>query len=339
MKNIALACLNYESATKHLPPGFIATGPVDATESWAWSTFTLPYLEEQAVFDQMRPSETFLQPVDGTRTGKRNLADVFKAAGGSLSSPELKPLQAIIPIFRCPSDSLPPLCPIHDQEKSLSYDAGTFERSFDGANSPAGFQAPVSNYMGVKGMVDASCSGSGASPNWLPNADRCANNGVFFGNSNIRLKQITDGLSQTFMIGERDKYCRAGTWIGVRNPLGGNDMHSSIWALGHVGDPYGKLNYFQTGASNTCTEGFSSSHPGGGFFAFCDGSVHWINDDIQFDVLPALNKTNPTDCFAIKGSGSSICKSQDPANPANMIGVYQRLAWRDDALAIGGTDY
>src|SRR3954464_4988093 len=76
MKNIALAVLNYESAKKHYPKGFVSPGP-GAIESWAWSTFILPYLEEQAIFDQMRPSETYIAPVLATRTGKRNLADMI----------------------------------------------------------------------------------------------------------------------------------------------------------------------------------------------------------------------------------------------------------------------
>src|SRR5262245_59952849 len=76
MKNIALACLNYESATKHLPPGFVSTG-TGAIASWCWASFALPYLEEQAVYDGLGVTETFMQPVNGSRTGKRNLVDVL----------------------------------------------------------------------------------------------------------------------------------------------------------------------------------------------------------------------------------------------------------------------
>src|SRR4051812_40352926 len=80
MHNLALASLNYESAKKRLPVGFLATGPT-TIESWGWGVYLLPYLEEQSVYDQLRPAETFIQPMDAARKGQRNLADVLAASG------------------------------------------------------------------------------------------------------------------------------------------------------------------------------------------------------------------------------------------------------------------
>src|SRR4051794_21681889 len=61
LKQLGLACLNYESAKKRLPQGFISQP--SGVEAWAWSTFILPYIEEQALYDRLSPSETFQQPV------------------------------------------------------------------------------------------------------------------------------------------------------------------------------------------------------------------------------------------------------------------------------------
>jgi prepilin-type N-terminal cleavage/methylation domain-containing protein/prepilin-type processing-associated H-X9-DG protein len=343
MHNVGMACLSYESTKKRLPNGFVPTTP-SSTETWAWSTFILPYLEEQAVFDKLRPSETFLQPVSVKPSGKRNLADLFLAAGGSLSSPELQPLQAIIPVFRCASDSTPPLIPITNPVDPLPpvtppcnpgrpSDTGTWERHFNGANSPTGFQPSTSNFVGVKGMVDAPCPFTGG----VADPERCANTGVFYGNSNIGIRQITDGTSKTFMIGERNKFCLAATWIGVRNPLDGADSWSSVWAMGHVAGAHGKINYPCSGGHNTCTEGFSSNHPGGAYFAFCDGSVHFISEDINWDDI-----TNSFTCYAppiqpTSANYGSRCLFSTPAGAS--IGVYQRLATRNDTLPVGEGDY
>src|ERR1700748_2155520 len=55
LKNIGLALQNYHTAKNRFPKGFVCTG-AGAIEAWAWSTFLLPYLEEQAIYDQMRPA-------------------------------------------------------------------------------------------------------------------------------------------------------------------------------------------------------------------------------------------------------------------------------------------
>ncbi len=299
LKNIGLALQNYHAATKHFPKGFVSTGS-GAIEAWAWSTYLLPYLEEQAIFDQLRPAEEWILPVDPNRTGKRNLADVLAAAKAGKTA-ELIPLQTPLPLFRCPSDSTPSLIPVGnpvDPAVTRTMDTGTWERHFNGIYAPTGFQPSTSNYVGSMGTIDAICDGGLLGGQWVIDQPRCNDTGVFFGNSAISIKQITDGTSKTFAVGERDKFCLAATWIGVRNPYG-PEMWSSRWALGHV---YFKLNYPLTGNHDTCTESFSSPHPGGAYFAFCDGSVHFISDDIDFN-----NIDNAQDCFYTPPPSSKPC--------------------------------
>lgn len=337
LKQLALAAVNYQTAKKNFPPGFVPTGPGGEIETWGWSVFLLPYVEEQAVYDSLRPSETFMQPVDGTRKGPRNLADVFIA--GKSNPAEIVPLQTPLSVFRCASDATPALVPC-DQDgngkcdiinpTARTTDNDRWERSFLGANSKGltpKFEPSASNYVGNRGMIDAGCpsdSNSPASPNWIADQSRCNSNGIFFGNSKVSAKGITDGTSKTFMIGERDKYCLAATWIGVRNPFDGSEIHSSLWTLAHVAIA---INFPTTARYETCPEGFSSAHEGGVFFAFCDGSVRFVTDDVNF----SLAGNSPV-CRASKTS-LSRCYPVNP-NTGESVGVYQRLAWRDDELVI-----
>jgi prepilin-type N-terminal cleavage/methylation domain-containing protein/prepilin-type processing-associated H-X9-DG protein len=330
LKNIALALLNHESARKRFPTGFVSQpGNVEA---WVWATFALPYLEEQGIYDRLRPSDTYLTPVSGTRTGQRNLADLFA------SNRDLEVLQTPLPIFRCPSDSTPALVPKYTGSLSTilpcnpgrAVETDNFERHFNGANSPNGFQVSTSNYVGSKGTIDSDCP--------FGDAERCANTGIFWGNSKVALKQITDGTTKTFLVGERDRFCLAATWIGARNPPG-PDAWSSNWALAHVASPHGKPQYPCTGNHNTCAESFSSPHSGGGFFAFCDGSVHFVSEDVSFDNAGQIDSdANGTVCWANPRATAAPgpCK---PQIGTRTIGVYQRLAWRNDGMEIDDTSF
>jgi hypothetical protein len=189
--------------------------------------------------------------------------------------------------------------------------------------------------MGVKGTINAGCQASTTGTNgttgagWDRDRLRCANNGVFWAESQVSTKNITDGTTKTFLVGERDRYCLAGTWIGVRNSYG-PDIHSSLWATGHAAI---KLNDPSTGDADTCAEGFSSKHSGGAFFALCDASVRFISDDINYDTGPVDNVKN---CYVKKDPAKSNSKQCVADDGSKKIGVYQRLAWMNDGLSIDG---
>ena len=123
-----------------------------------------------------------MQPVDGTRTGKRNLADVFLCRQNQLG--DLARCRRRCRCFAARRTQRPIWCPAisqaaaarHGPASSRTPDKDLWERSFRGTNAPADFLPPASNYVGSRGMIDASCDGSGsgtaASP-WVPDDHRC----------------------------------------------------------------------------------------------------------------------------------------------------------------------
>ena len=83
--------------------------------------------------------------------------------------------------------------------------------------------------------------------------------------------------------------------------------------------------------SNTCTEGFSSRHPNGANFTFCDGSVHFISDLIEFSNASLEyppSGTWPGYCF----TKPTKCTDKYPNTSADLddFGVYQLLGIRND---------
>ncbi len=298
MHNLALGLLNYESANNKFPSGFIIQERQE--ESWGWTNFILPYIEQQGLYDSLGVSD-------------RRLADLFIAAGGRLDAPEIAFVQTVLPVYRCPSDPTPPLLPANMEDIRAIYPetTGNNARHFNGNNTPDGFEPAASNYIGMKGYFDNEWCDGNRRYEW---DELCDNNGVLYGDSKIGFQDITDGTSNTFMIGERNLRCLAGTWVGARNPPG-PDMWSSYYVIGRGSL---KLNLPASGAHNTCTEGFSSGHPGGAHFVNCDGSVHFVNEDIGFN-NGAGNRTIFRPGVSIRGS---------------LLGVYQRLASRNDGVVI-----
>lgn len=123
------------------------------------------------------------------------------------------------------------------------------------------------------------------------------NNGIFFLNSAVRYRDVTDGASHTIFVGERtlprngatsptDLGWMSGTRATLRNT--GQQINSNMPnRMGRMGSPQ------QQEAENTenpdlFVGGYSSYHPGGANFAFGDGSVHFLSENLDLESLEQL---------------------------------------------------
>ncbi|HMP78118.1 MAG TPA: DUF1559 domain-containing protein [Pirellulaceae bacterium] len=162
----------------------------------------------------------------------------------------------VVPVFICSSESAP-------DQVDLSE---TPHHPHDPPPPPSGAPSLIvgrSSYSGVFGSNEIE-------------DDPLNGNGLFFGNSRIRLRDITDGLSNTIMIGERrNDYGRIG-WVG---------------SVGDIAEPFARI----VGSADHVPnhrhghfEDFRSFHRVGANFAFADGSTQLISDTIDEDVYWAL---------------------------------------------------
>jgi prepilin-type N-terminal cleavage/methylation domain-containing protein/prepilin-type processing-associated H-X9-DG protein len=163
-----------------------------------------------------------------------------------------------LPVFLCPSDN-PPV---------------TFLPAYATAS------LAFANYVGVFGSGKITIDAGGG-------------DGIFYRNSRTRIADITDGTSNTLMIGERSSRVAYSSWTGAltgcevkpNSPTEYGNGSAAVLCLGHIGyaedehTPNNPLNY---------VEDFSSWHPGGVNFVFADGSVRFISDSINPVVWSAL---------------------------------------------------
>ena len=103
--------------------------------------------------------------------------------------------------------------------------------------------------------------------------------GVFFHNSRIGIKNIVDGLSKTFFVGERSSHLGSSTWVGVI-PEGEESMARIVGS--------GDLPPNPANLDSGHLDDFSSAHPSGTHFLYGDGAVNLIGDEIDPEVYRAM---------------------------------------------------
>jgi prepilin-type N-terminal cleavage/methylation domain-containing protein/prepilin-type processing-associated H-X9-DG protein len=107
-----------------------------------------------------------------------------------------------------------------------------------------------------------------------------------------RFADIKDGMSNTFMLGERDTVFQfAAVWPGKASSTGASNSTWSGWRP-NTKHPSSTGIGETVGGVDQCTRSTpSSQHPGGVNYAFCDGSVKFIKETIESDPAAQVGGT------------------------------------------------
>jgi prepilin-type N-terminal cleavage/methylation domain-containing protein len=249
LHQIGVATHNYHAAFNRFPSGWIASNDHDEP-GWGWAVALLPYLEQTNVtrmIDNRLPIE--------------------------IAEHEAVRLHSIAN-FMCPSDTGPAIFMIgsghghddHDDDHWDDDDHNHGSGNVDEGLEPL-FPIAKSNYCGVFGTFDI-------------HDNPYRGDGVFFGNSFVRIGDIRDGSSNTLMVGERTSRLGGSIWHGVIHEA--NMAEARILGVAdHVpNDPIGHF------------EDFSSFHNGVTGFALGDGSVRHLTNNMDLRVYQALSTRN-----------------------------------------------
>jgi len=253
LKQMALAIHGYHDANEKFPYATTDRQPGEVTSSYVTAQILiLPYLEQDAVAKRWNPKLP------------RNDISTEVALGYSNSSLQ----KMLIPTYTCPSMT-PPTGPLGGAENraycSYIVAAGTQDATLHPYWSSYGLPTPVAYSGAIVPIKDYSTEPT--NPNRVTN-----------------ILGITDGSSNTFLVGETD-FKPAG--VPSRS-------YGGVWAYGYIGYSWGTTFHPFNNHKNTTTVygAFRSEHTGGANFALADGSVRFVRDSITPATYNAYGSRN-----------------------------------------------
>ncbi|MBA3482600.1 MAG: DUF1559 domain-containing protein [Pirellulales bacterium] len=274
LKQIGLACLNYESAKGELPAGSTAQDHgINSSYFGTWAVSILPYNEQASLHRLHNPKQ------DMSHATNQALRETF------------------VPTYLCPSDVL------LQASRLFQPESGDKAIAANARYAPGSYRAMSGRSPSIDGQHywDNPEAYLATRVTNLPDWTRGAMHNVilsFASNdraklSPVKVQQIVDGTSNTILAGE---------YSSASLPPGTDKVRGGLWAYAYtsynqssatpfsdtlLGD-YQKC--FDQGKDwNRCKRGFGSLHVGDVFQVVnCDGSVTQISSDVDMDLWAGL---------------------------------------------------
>jgi prepilin-type N-terminal cleavage/methylation domain-containing protein len=286
LKQLALGLHNYESVHKKFPPagrGYSWCGPHAASAGDAvimnsnGMVELLPYIEQQAVYDQFNHKETFAVTAGTQLRNTTGAPTSDPSTNGNAAAAKV-----VLSVFNCPSESTLPL------DRTLSGNPY-------GPTAAAGFFGTSTNYDFIAAHYDYNYCNY-----WKTLPVAPTNQRMFGENSETTTASVLDGLSNTFALGETTKWhvngrafawaYRAWVMTGV-DPAHPTNPGINLWHLPAVAPTWQNPPYIPVaGRTRTWWAAASSLHPSGCHFAMGDGSVRFVREQTSAPVLGALSR-------------------------------------------------
>ena len=301
LKQLGIALHNYHDTHSSFPAGYYSygtsngSGPAwaaidpatwDAAPGWTWGTMLLPYMDQAPLYNALNLNLPCW-----------DLANLSAA-------------QTKLPVFLCPSSS-------GGDEPFLVQDASGSPLLKGGSQLRFGRSHYVASHgqESCGGECGSSTTGEVFTNIYTKTTKTVTINGdaskvadgPFFRNSRTRMRDVTDGTSNTIFLGEHSSKLSDKTWVGVvpgafthpqfTSPENGPDAAATL-ALIHAGPSGGELDI--TGFPIVHPVNFPtyhvgqmySEHTGGGHVCMGDGSVRFVSENIDLLLWAELSSIN-----------------------------------------------
>jgi prepilin-type N-terminal cleavage/methylation domain-containing protein len=260
LKQFGLAFHNHADTFNHLPSG-----------GWGWSYVGDP----DEGFTEKQPGGWLYNILPFIE--QKALREIGAGTTGPLKLDELKRLvETPVKLYNCPSRRPAILYPVPIQP----------------LNAAQGVTRGAKTDYSVNAGDQVADQFDGGSPTAPPPA-QFTYTGICFVRSKVRLAEITDGTSNTFMVGEKHlavQNYRTGTdgadneniYVGFDNDMYRSANNTSTGAVGNIRFPP------RVDSRTTDLRTFGSAHPGGFNSLQCDGSVRNIAYNINVNTFMNL---------------------------------------------------
>jgi prepilin-type N-terminal cleavage/methylation domain-containing protein/prepilin-type processing-associated H-X9-DG protein len=251
VKQLALALQNFHDVNKHFPPGG------NSSNELSWHVFVLPYIEQDVLYKQFNLSAGTFDGSNGTGPGKNALA-ANRIDG-----------------FLCPS------CTVETMLNDANVDTPEL---INGVIYP--YTTHYYGVMGPKGVNPVTGANYLVSNSPAATHGGFSQQGILGRDTKVAFKDIIDGSSNTFLIGEISWYSQA---VGsrYRSWVRGCDTAPACGGCRNIAT---SINTPSIATFNDIA--FGSMHPHGTHFAMADGSVRFVTEDVALSLLLSTASRN-----------------------------------------------
>jgi type II secretory pathway pseudopilin PulG len=265
LKQISLALMAYHDAHGEFPRGaYTADRGFDVEDGLGWATKILPNIEAQAVLGQLK-ANGIPGYSDPWKPG------IFRAASNAGQQP-ISGGDVVLPTYRCPTADLPLHVP-PESDRGAGYATAAYKAS-------RGF-CDLGMFLRTEEAIKSdTCPGD-------LNGDGVIETVYKDPLERVRIADVLDGTSHTIAVGEAAYVPDVEAfpvWIGTWREDGAilfktRDLINCN--IGGAGYPLSQFDYDRLPGGSGQDDCAFSWHARGAFFAYVDGSVHWLSENLE----------------------------------------------------------